>query len=384
MPLANSLIKPQQLHEAIYKHNLEIVLCKDCSLVQLKDIVPPEHLFDDYLYFSSNSETMVQSASQLVEKIIPQLQQKPLIIEIASNDGYLLQHYIKNNIAVLGIEPAKNIAEFAIKKGIPTRCRYFSAELAEELFNEGIQADIIHANNVMAHVPDINNFAAGIKKLLKPHGQAVIEVPYLLNLINHCEFDTIYHEHVFYFSLLALHALFSRHDLILSDVEEIPIHGGSLRLFIKHANTTKSSSTVLKLLENEKLTRVDQPEYYQHFSNHIFNLKKDLIELLHSLKKEGKKIAAYGASAKGSTLLNFFGIGPELIDFIVDRSPMKQGYYMSGARIPIHSPEFLMQEKPDYTLLLTWNFAEEILKQQQAYRDQGGQFIIPIPQLEVV
>lgn len=384
MPLANCLLKADQLNQVEPKYHLEIMLCEDCGLVQLKDIVNPTHLFDEYLYFSSNSDTMTQSAKQLVQKIIPNLKHEPLVVEIASNDGYLLKHYINQGIPVLGIEPAKNIAEHAIQLGVPTQCEYFTADLARRLVAGNKQADVIHANNVMAHVPDLNDFVEGIKLLLKSQGQAVIEVPYLLNLINHCEFDTIYHEHVFYFSLLPLQQLFTRHQLVISDVDEIDIHGGSLRLYIKHASESVMSVSAKQLLDKEKVLGMDKIEYYHAFSQRIYDLKRELILLLESLKQKGQKIAAYGASAKGSTLLNFFGIGTELIDYIVDRSPAKQGYFMSGVHIPIYSPEFLLEQQTPYTLLLTWNFATEILKQQQAYRNQGGKFIVPIPDLQVV
>jgi len=384
VPLANRLLKSTQLKEKEPKYPLELVLCTTCSLIQLKDTIPPSHLFDEYLYFSSHSDTMIQSAKTLVEKLIPTLPNNAMIIEVASNDGYLLQHYINRNIKVLGIEPAKNIAEHAIKRGIPTKCNYFNTQLALELIETGFQADVIHANNVMAHVPDINDFVFGLKQLLGSKGQIIIEVPYLINLISHGEFDTIYHEHVYYFSLLSLIPLFHRHGLIIADVEEIPIHGGSLRLYIKHHTETPSTNTVNDLLEKEKKNGVNRLDYYQDFSKRILTLKEDLLSLLTLLKKQGKKIAAYGASAKGSTLLNFFGITHNLIDFVVDRSPIKQGYFMSGVHLPIYSPEHLIKEKISYTLLLTWNFAEEILNQQKNYREQGGQFIIPIPMLQVV
>lgn len=384
MPLANRLLKASQLSEVEPRYNLEVMLCHNCALVQLKDIIDPQALFDQYLYFSSNSDEMVRSAAELVENITLSLPSDARIIEIASNDGYLLQHYLNKNYSVLGIEPAKNIAQYAIQQGIPTLCEYFSVKIAEKLVNEGLTADIIHANNVMAHVPDINDFVLGIKKLLKPEGQAIIEVPYLMNLIDHCEFDTIYHEHVYYFSLLALNSLFSRHKLMLTHVKRISIHGGSLRLYVHHENKQEVSQDLQILMENEKKWGINHLTYYQKFSERVYQLKDKLLHLLNDLKKRGIKIAAYGASAKGSTLLNFFGIGLNLIDFIVDRSPVKQGYYMSGQRIPIYSPELLLQEKISYTLLLTWNFADEIMEQQQLYRDRGGKFIIPIPNLKVV
>lgn len=383
MPLANRIIKKDQFNEEEPKYNLEIMLCRNCGLAQLKDIVSPEELFDEYCYFSSYSDTLVGYAANLVEKLSKNLPSNANIVEIASNDGYLLQHY-KKSFQVLGIEPAKNIAKVAIKKGISTRCEYFTKSLAETLTNEGIHADIIHANNVMAHVPEINDFVSGIKKLLKPNGQAVIEVPYLLNLIKHCEFDTIYHEHVFYFSVSPLVQLFDRHHLVIKDIEEIPIHGGSIRLYITHKDKAIMSQTVKDLLVHENKIGLNESSFFQKFVTQVSDLKEELKKLLHTIKQQGKRVAAYGASAKGSTLLNFFDIGKDDIDFVVDRNPAKQGYYISGTQIPIYSTEVLLEKMPSFTLLLTWNFAEEILKQQSAYREQGGQFIIPIPTLMVI
>lgn len=384
MPLANRLLKAEQLAQAEPRYLLEIMLCEACGLVQLKENLIPNELFDEYLYFSSNSDAMVQSAAELIDSIIPNLPANARIIEIASNDGYLLQHYLKQNIQVLGIEPAKNIADYAIEKGIPTLCQYFTGALAKELVQQGIQADVIHANNVMAHIPDLNGFTKGIHQLLKPEGFAVIEVPYLRNLVDHLEFDTIYHEHVYYFSLLPLTKLFARHDLVISDVKEIPLHGGTIRLYVKHSHQSAMSKAVQDLLHQEEQLGLNKFSYYENFAARVHELKHELLMLLKSLKAQGKKIAAYGASAKGSTLLNFFGIGKEFIDYIVDRSPVKQGYYMSGTQIPIYSPDKLLQEKTPYTLLLTWNFKEEILQQQIAYRNTGGQFIVPIPGLQVI
>lgn len=383
LPLANRLLKKNQLDQNEPVYNLEIVLCENCSLVQLKDAIDPEILFSEYHYYTSNSDTMLESARELVNNIIPSLEQPATIIEIASNDGYLLKNYLNKNFNVIGIEPAKNIADYANANGIPTRVEFFNEEVAQQLVKEGYSADVIHANNVMAHVRDIHEFAAGIKILLKTKGRAIIEVPYLLDLIQHNEFDTIYHEHVYYFSLSALVHLFAKHGLSIDDVEKLAIHGGSLRLFISHVDVFKSSSRVKHILDNETKLSINKIAFYQEFINHIYALKASLSETLQSIKNQDKKIAAYGASAKGATLLNFFKLGKELIDFVVDRSPIKQGYFTPGTHIEIKSVDSLINEKIDYALLLTWNFAEEILQQQQNYREQGGKFIIPIPAVEI-
>lgn len=382
LPLANRLLQKHQLNEKEPRYNLELMLCTVCGLVQLKDLVSPKKLFTEYLYFSSNSDTMVQSAAQLVEKLSQTLPTQATVIEIASNDGYLLQHYVKKNTRVLGIEPAKNIAAVANAKMIPTRCAFFNAALAQQLNKENCLADIIHANNVMAHIPDVNDFVQGLKILLKDTGLVIIEVPYLLDLIEHCEFDTIYHEHVYYFSLTCLKYIFEKQGLCIVDVEKIAMHGGSLRVFIKHAGAQNVQERVTKILEHERAMQLHQASFFSAFLQKIQQLKLELLELLTALKASGQKIAAYGASAKGATLLNYFGIDQNLLDFVVDRSPAKQGFYMPGVQLPIYAPEELLIQKPDYALLLTWNFAEEILAQQTAYR-ACGRFIIPIPQIRI-
>jgi len=384
VPLANQLLKPEQLHEEEARHNLEIMLCEACGLVQLKDIIDPGALFSEYLYFSSNSATMLESVSNLVDKISNTLPKTAKIVEIASNDGYLLQYYQQKGFDVLGVEPAKNIAAHANAKGIPTRCEFFTGHFADKLKEESLQADIIHANNVMAHVPDINDFALGIQKLLAPQGMAIIEVPYLLNLINNVQFDTIYHEHVYYFSLLPLRSLFERHNLTIFDVEKIPVHGGSLRLYVGHKDQHHISQAVSDMYDTECELKVQEYSYYKEFANNISRLKTALCNQLELIKKQNKRIAAYGASAKGTTLLNYFEIGEGLIDFVVDISPFKHGYHTPGTHLKINPVEYLSKEKIDYTLLLTWNFLEEILNQQEEYRVNGGKFIIPIPEVLVV
>lgn len=386
MPLANALLTPEQLHDPEPTYPLELAFCSECTLVQITETVPPEKLFREYLYFSSFSDTLLRHAEDLVARLIETrcLNAGHLVVELASNDGYLLQYYQERGIAVLGVEPARNIAEVALKRGIPTVSEFFGEELAIALARQYDCADVIHANNVLAHVADLNGFVKGIAVLLKPKGIAVVEVPYVKDLIDHVEFDTIYHEHLCYFSLTALTALFERHGLMIEDVERVPIHGGSLRLFIGRSSSQESAGVVAELLRQENDLGIDRLAFYADFAHRVQNLKASLRDLLLQLKREHKRVAAYGAAAKGTTLLNYFQIGTEMLDFVVDRSTYKQGRYTPGTHLPIFSPDKLMYEKPDYVLLLSWNFANEILEQQRPFRQQGGRFIIPIPELKVV
>ena len=308
-----------------------------------------------------------------------------LVVEVASNDGYLLQYYRQRRIPVLGIEPAENVSRKAESdRGIRTLCEFFSRELAKELRDRGERADVLHANNVLAHVADLNGVVAGMGLLLKDDGVAVIEVPYVKEMLDRCEFDTIYHEHLCYFSLTALDRLFSRHGLIIEGVERLPIHGGSLRIFAAPEASACRSPAVTALLEEEAGWGVDQAESYLGFGRRVEKVKADLNQLLRSLAAQGKRLAAYGAAAKGATLLNYCGIGRDLLEFVVDRSTYKQGRYMPGVRLPVYPPSKLLESMPDYALLLTWNFADEILEQQAEYRRRGGRFIIPIPDPHVV
>jgi SAM-dependent methyltransferase len=387
MPLANALLSAEQLEEPEAVYPLDLAFCRRCALVQITETVPPEKLFREYLYFSSFSETMLRHAEQLVGRLIAsrRLDNKSLLVEVGSNDGYLLQYYHREGIPVLGIEPAVNIARVAQEeRGIRTICEFFGDELARQLRERSERADVIHAHNVLGHVADLNGFVRGIQLLLKDDGFAVIEVPYVKDLIDHCEFDTIYHEHFCYFSLMALDRLFQRHALVIQDVERIPIHGGSLRLFVGKAASSQRGGAVRTLLCDEAAGGVDRLEFYQGFAPQVENLKASLCSLLRRLKQEGKRLAAYGAAAKACTLLNYCGIGRQTLDFVVDRSTYKQGRYMPGVHLPIYPPGKLREAMPDYVLLLTWNFSDEILEQQVEYRRRGGQFIIPMPEVKVV
>jgi SAM-dependent methyltransferase len=385
-PLANSLITEERLNQPEPTYPLDLAFCPGCSLVQITETVPPEKLFREYLYFSSFSDTMLRHASEIVQRMCEtrRLNSRSLAMEIASNDGYLLQYYKQAGIPVLGIEPAINIARVAEdERGIRTVSEFFGSEMAHRLADQGERADVIHAHNVLAHVPDLNGFVEGLRLVLKDDGVCVIEVPYVKDLVDRCEFDTIYHEHLSYFSITALSRLFERHNLMIQNVERLPIHGGSLRLFVTEAGAVQAP-IVRELLEEEYGWGVDSLEFYRGFAARVEKLKATLRNFISRLKEQNQRLAAYGAAAKGSTLLNYFQIGRDDLDFVVDRSSYKQGRYMPGVRLPIYPPAKLLEEMPSYVLLLTWNFADEILEQQAEYRKRGGRFIIPIPEVIVV
>lgn len=385
LPLVDALRRREELAQPEPRYPLDVALCRECALVQILKSVPPNELFcRDYPYYSSFSDHLLEHSRRNAESLIARrkLSRRSLVMELASNDGYLLQWFARREIPVLGIDPAAGPADAAIRKGIPTLTTFFTRELAERFRREGRQADVILANNVLAHVPDLNGFVAGIGIALKDAGVAVIECPYVKDLIDHCEFDTIYHEHLCYFSVTALNHLFTRHGLSLNHVEHHPIHGGSLRLHVEKQIDLQDS--VEKYLALERGAGVNQPDYYNNFASRVAGLKSTLYRLLVDLKTRGKTLAAYGAAAKGAVMLNVAGIGADLIDFVVDRNVHKQGRYMPGVEIPILDPRHIMAAMPDYVLLLPWNFKEEILSQQEAYRRAGGKFIIPVPTPQIV
>jgi SAM-dependent methyltransferase len=385
-PLANNLLRPEDLAKPEPRFPLRLALCEMCWLLQITDIVPPVNLFSEYLYFSSFSDALLRHAAEAASRHIHEfaLGPKSFVVEIASNDGYLLKNFVAAGIPCLGVEPAANIAKVARERGIETICKFFNTETARELAATGRRANLIIGNNVFAHVPATNDFVAGLALLLKPNGRVVLEFPYACDMIEHVEFDTIYHEHVFYFTLTALVPLFVRHGLEIVHVERLSIHGGSLRLFAGLAGAHATRPTVQRLLEEERAKGIAAPRYYDDFGSRVRIIRDDLVKLLGELKAAGKSVAAYGASAKGSTLLNFYGIGTETLDFVADRSTAKQGRLTPGSHLPIVSAEELVRRKPEYAVLLTWNFAEEILKQQTAYRTGGGKFIVPLPKVRVL
>jgi SAM-dependent methyltransferase len=389
LPLANALLTTEQLAEPEETYPLNLVFCPHCTLVQITETVPPEKLFRDYVYLSSFSDTILRHAQELAGRmaVSQRLNAASLVVEVASNDGYLLQYYKQAGIPVLGIEPAANIARIAEeKRGIPTLCEFFGEKVAMQLRQEGRAADVIHAHNVLAHVPNLNGVVRGFKILLKETGLAILEVPYVRDMVNQCAFDTAYHEHLCYFSLTALDRLFTRHGLIIRDVEQLNIHGGTLRLYVTHENRTAdgSSDIVTQMLAEETNKGMGDPAFYLGFGARIAALRDRLVTLLHDLKSQGSRIAVYGASAKGSTLLNYFQIGRETLDYVVDRSTLKQGLYTPGTRLPIYPPDKILRDLPDYVLLLAWNLAAEILEQQAEYRRQGGKFIIPVPEPRII
>jgi 2-polyprenyl-3-methyl-5-hydroxy-6-metoxy-1,4-benzoquinol methylase len=387
-PLSNSYLTEEQVHQKEISYPLDVYVCEHCFLVQLKEYETPENIFGDYAYFSSYSDTWLKHAKDYVDKMVElfKIDAQSYIIEIASNDGYLLQYFVEKGIPALGIEPARNVAEVARKKGIPTESVFFGAETAKRLASEGRQADLLLGNNVLAHVPDVNDFVEGLKILLKPQGVVTMEFPHLMRLMEETQFDTIYHEHFSYFSFLIVEKIFHTHGLTLFDVEELPTHGGSLRIYAKHEkdNTKPISESVYQLKQKEINAGYADIRHYLDFDKKVKAVKKDILKFLMQAKEKGKRIIGYGAPAKGNTLLNYCGIGTEFIDYTVDRNPYKQGHFLPGSHIPIEEPDKIKETKPDYVFILPWNLKEEIMEQMAFIREWSGKFVIPIPKIEVM
>jgi len=385
-PLANRLLSSGQQSAIEQKFPLEVLVCGDCWLMQITHIVPPAELFSDYVYFSSFSDEMLSHASEVSLRLIKEkdLDGSSFVVEVASNDGYLLKNFVEAGVPCLGFEPAENTAEVARAGGVETRGEFFGRESAEALMAERRAADLILANNVFAHAPDPNDFVAGLSALLASDGWAVIEFPYGVDLIEKAEFDTIYHEHVFYFTLTPLIPLFARHGLEIFHVERIPIHGGSLRIFAARRGVEAVRKSITAVIDRENETGVATAAYYGLLCERARQVKEDLVRFLDEKRKEGKRVAAYGASAKGSTLLNYIGAAAKTIEFIADRSTYKHGKLSPGLHLSIVPSEELAMRVPDFAILLVWNFSTEVLRQQAGYQEKGGRFVIPLPQLNVV
>lgn len=387
-PLSNSYLKKEELCEKELSYPLDVHICENCFLVQLPEFESPGNIFSDYAYFSSYSETFLKHSSEYAGKMVKVfgIDKSSQVVEIASNDGYLLQYFKQKGIPVLGIEPAANVAKVAQEKGIPTEVVFFGTDTAKRMVAEGKSADLLIGNNVLAHVPNLNDFVRGLKILLKPDGIITMEFPHLFRLIEGRQFDTIYHEHFSYFSFITAVKVFSAHGLTIFDVGEIPTHGGSLRIYARHHANGKYpvSERVNKMLNKETESGFTDIKYYLAFDREIKKVKRAILDFLSHASKDKKTVIGYGAAAKGNTLLNYCGITNASIMYIADKSPYKQGRYMPGSRIVIESPDKIRQTKPDYVFILPWNIKEEIMGQLSFIRDWGGKFVIPIPRLDVV
>lgn len=382
-PLCESFLPEEKLNAMEPFYPLHAFVCSNCYLVQLDDYVGPEHIFTEYAYFSSYADSWLKHARDYVTSMQSErgIDKSSFVMELASNDGYLLQYFVEDGIPCLGIEPAQNVARVALEKGVPTRVEFFNEEYARELVKEGLKADLLLGNNVLAQVPNLNSFVRGMKLVLRDEGFITMEFPHLLRLMEENQFDTIYHEHFGYFSLLAVSNIFEEHGLRLFDVEELSTHGGSVRIYACHVNSRREKTERLAALEAHELAMgYDKMQTYEGFAEQVRETKRKLLTFLIQAKREGKTVAGYGAPGKGNTLLNYCGIGTDFISYTVDRNPYKQGMYLPGSRIPIFHPDKIRETQPDYVLILPWNFKEEIMDQMADIKSWGGRFVVPIPE----
>ena len=386
-PLCESYLDADQLDEMERFYPLRVYVCDQCLLVQLQEYVSPETIFREYAYFSSYSDSWVDHARVYTDRIIERLQlnRDSCVVEVASNDGYLLQWFVARDIPVLGIEPAANVAQVAIRKGLPTLVKFFGRATARDLAAAGRHADLLIGNNVLAQVPDLNDFVAGLQVLLAPRGVVTVEFPHLMRLVAGNQFDTIYHEHFSYFSFLAAERVFAAHRLVVFDVEELETHGGSLRLYARHVEDSSKpvAPRVRELAAAEEAAGLRRPDYYAAFEERVKDTKRRLLEFLIQARRQGRTIVGYGAPGKGNTLLNYCGIRTDFLPYTVDKSPYKQGKFLPGTHIPVHAPEKIRETRPDYVLILPWNLKDEIIRQLAYIREWGGQFVVPIPEPRV-
>jgi hypothetical protein len=386
-PLCESYVAAEQLSAMAPFYPLVVYVCDECFLVQLEEFVPPEEIFTEYAYFSSYADSWVEHARRYTEAICKRegLGAGSFVVEVASNDGYLLQHFVARGVPCLGIEPAANVAREAVRRGVPTLVEFFGRETAARVARERGKAQLLLGNNVLAQVPDLNDFVAGMKILLAPGGVITMEFPHLLRLMQENQFDTIYHEHFSYFSWGSAARIFTAHGLRLFDVEEIPTHGGSLRIYACHADDARPETDRARELDaREKAFGLEDPRCYDHFGEQVRETKRKLLEFLIGARRKGARIVGYGAPGKGNTLLNYCGIRTDFLDYTVDRNPYKQGRFLPGTHIPIFAPEKIFETRPDYVLILPWNFKDEIVKQMAAIREWGGKFVVPIPEVTVL
>jgi SAM-dependent methyltransferase len=384
-PPCQNVVRPADLSSGEAFYPLHAFVCEACSLVQIDAVVPPDAIFSEYAYFSSYSDSWVEHARRYVEMAVERFGLGPdsLVVEVASNDGYLLQHVVRAGVPCLGVEPAANVAAVARENGVPTRVAFFGEDEARAMVGEGLRADLLLGNNVLAHTPHLNSFVAGMKGLLAPDGAITMEFPHLLELIDQNQFDTVYHEHFSYFSFTAVERVFARHGLALFDVERLPTHGGSLRIYGCHTGARPVGERAAALLAEEQAWGVDDLSTYAAFAERVRAAKRGLLDFLIGAAREGKTVAGYGAPGKGNTLLNYCGVRTDLLAYTVDRNPYKQGTYTPGTRIPIYAPEHVFETEPDYLLLLPWNLRDEIAEQMAGIRAWGGRFVVPIPTVEV-